>query len=115
MTMKRVCLEPTDTKKYDSDYNIVVDLFLDREGKPSPKMPALGCMGPISKSDGEIYPFIIRSNGDIDFGAGYGQGEREFHLNLRGDGRSVMLGEFFTYNENGDEIVYRVTKTVDLA
>jgi hypothetical protein len=112
MTIKRICLTPTDPKNYDKDYNITVDLNLSETGIPTERSTALGVRGSLKK-DSNNETFLFFKDGWGDFGSGFEEG-RDFHLNLRGAGRSVAVGEFFTYKDDSEEITYKVTQVINL-
>lgn len=113
MTIRRICLTPTDSENYDPEYNITVDLDLLDSGVPTNRMTAFGVRGGLSQNATNIEPFLLFADGSGDFGSGWEE-ERDFHFNLRGTGRAVMIGELFTYKCGGEEITYRVTQVINL-
>lgn len=113
MAIKRICLQPTDAEKYDPDYNITVDLFLTEDGTPTTKMTVFGVMGGMAQESENIQPFLLFKDGSADFGTDWDDEDRDCHFNLRENGRVVAVGELFTFDLSGDEIIYRVTKIVD--
>lgn len=114
MTMKRICLQPTDSENYDPDYNITVDIFLTEDGMPTTKMTAFGVMGGMAQDSQNIQPFLLFKDGTADFGTDWEDEYRDCRFNLRENGRAVAPGELFTFTLNGDEITYRVTQLVNL-
>jgi len=114
MPMKRICMVPTDTENYDSGYNITVDAFLTEEGVPTDRMTAFGARGGIAKNSENIEPFLLFKDGSLDFGTDWDVEDRDFHLNMRGQGRAIREGELFTFTGPGEEIIYRVKQMVDL-
>lgn len=113
MAIKRICLIPTDTETYDSNYNIAVDLNLLENGVPTRQMTAFGAMGGLAENSENIEPFLLFADGTGDFGSGWEE-ERDFRFNLRGTDRAVTVGEFFTYKNGEEEITYRVTQIIDI-
>jgi hypothetical protein len=113
MPIKRICLEPA-LKKYDSAWNITVDLFLNENGTSTDKMTAFGARGGVSPSAEEIEPFLLFTDGTLEFGTGWDEEQHDCHLNLRGEGKVIKAHEYFTYSGEGEEITYRVTQVVDL-
>ena len=114
MTIRRICLTPTDSETYTPDYNITVDLNLADSGVPTNRMTAFGVRGGLAESAENIEPFLLFTDGSGDFGSGWEE-ERDFHFNLRGTGRAVTIGELFTFIYGGEEITYRVTQVIDLS
>ncbi len=113
MTIKRICLTPTDSSTYGPDYKIAVDLDLLDNGVPSGRLTAIGVRGGLAKDSENIEPFLLFADGSGDFGSGWEE-ERDFHLNLLGMGRAVTAQEVFTFKNDEDEITYRVTQVIDL-
>lgn len=114
MTMKRICLQPTDAENYDPGYNITVDLFLAEDGIPTTKMTAFGVMGGMAQDSHDIQPFLLFKDGSADFGTDWDDEERNCLFNLRGNGRVIATGELFTFNLSGEEITYRVSQLIDV-
>jgi len=113
MPMKRICLVPTDPENHDATWNITVDLFLNDSGVSTDQMTAFGARGGVSRSSEEIGPFLLFTDGRLDFGTDFDDEYRDCHLNLRGSGRVIKQQEYFTYIGEGEEITYRVTQVVD--
>lgn len=68
MPMKRICLVPTDPENHDATWNITVDLFLNESGVPTDQMTAFGARVGVSPSSKEIGPFLLFTDGSLDFG-----------------------------------------------
>lgn len=110
MPIQRICLTPIGT--YGPDYNITVDLYLSESGVPTDRMTAFGVRGSL-REDSENEPFLLFRDGSGDFGSGW-EDERDFQLNLRGNGRAVRINELFTFESAGEQITYRVTQIIEL-
>lgn len=114
MHLKRVLLTPTDTMNHGPDSNITVDLILSDDGVPIGQHETFGMRsGRVGNEALNVEPFVLFDDGSGDYGSGWEE-ERDFHFNLRGAGRAVVLGEYFTYTFGELNITYRVTEVVDL-
>lgn len=111
----RVTLVPV---RDDESPNIVVDMTLLEGGIPSDRAVAFGALGGLSETSLLIEPFLLRRNGDVDFGTYCDADERYHHLNLRGEGRPVVLDALFTFRSMAvpydAEIIYRVDRLTPL-
>ena len=119
MPVFRVCLEPAlNHDNYGPAYNMSIDMILDDQGNPLPRMTFLGVMGGLAPNADGICPFVLFADGTGDFGDGFDAPYRDFTFNIVGPDAVVQPNEFFTYvgvGEDGEEIiVYRVVQMIPL-
>jgi hypothetical protein len=95
-----------DTGPEDDAWDpIIIDLLLDEEGNVSRKVPAVGWWGLFSPGD-DFYPFVLRSDGRVDFGSVYEKEEDRFgRCNLFD--KQIRRGEYVTFWFNEDELCMR--------
>ena len=67
MSIKRICMVPTDVENYDRSWNITVDLFLDDAGVSTDRMTAFGARGGIAPTSDEVEPFLLFNDGTLTF------------------------------------------------
>lgn len=110
--LHRVTLQSVDGSEEGS---FTFDLLLKADGKPLSNVNYFGCHGSITGSGG-VYPFILKSDGTIDYGGGYELDGRYGKTNLLS--KNIMKGEYATvcyhYDNELIEMTGIVTNSFDL-
>ncbi len=102
--VKLVWLE-TPLSTGDIESQILIDLKVDEESKEVfGNHPAFGILG--SLNQGEMYPFVMRQDGRIDFGNSHDVTERYWETNLRK--RAIKKGELITVEDEAGIHTYRI-------
>lgn len=108
-TCVRARLVWIDAKNKDEelDHQMLVDLVVDPEtGMCVGGQPSFGVYG--SPARDFSFPFVLRANGIVDYGANADDAERFDTLNIRA--RRIEQGEVVTYTGTDGEVSYRIAK-----
>jgi hypothetical protein len=106
-----VSVEASDEAENLED-QLMLDVIIDSESRLIlGTHPIFGVYGP--PRGGETFPFIMRMDGSLDFGAWAEPEDRFEQTNLRE--RPIRVGEYATYEARGDEWICRVVEVIDLA
>ncbi|UTH44503.1 hypothetical protein [Loktanella salsilacus] len=111
--MKFICIVaiPMDPElKNSRDDQLTIQLRVDASGKPSPKGHSFGWRG-IPTHNEDVFPFIMKANGQLDFGKYDEAIDRFGGIDLLEKDR-VSVGVNFVFTENEEDMNY-IIKTVE--
>jgi hypothetical protein len=89
----------------------ILDIVVDENNIARSGLVFFGIWGGIGHDD--AVPFVLMVDGQMDFGAGFQGVERFEQTNLLT--KKLVAGEFFSISMNGAEIVYKISKIIDLS
>lgn len=107
----RLVWSDADSRDEELDDQILIDLTINADGKSVGLMPAFGIYG--SPERVEVYPFILRMDGTVDYGNNSEVGDRFHEFNIRA--RPVKVGEYATYVDGNETWNYRIISVLDAA
>lgn len=110
--MKRVNLTPVGEK--DGDLNVTCDVMVGESGVPYLKMASFGVLGGFKESSETLLPFVLRPNGDVDFGTEFEDDEYRYGKTNLLSGRVLEVGELFTFRYDGNDYTYRVARIFEM-
>jgi hypothetical protein len=108
----RVVAEPTIDNP--DTLPLYLDVAIDSENEIAGAHAIFAFQGEINNSHGRSLPFMLKSNGRVDFGEGYKESSEQYgELDLR-DGK-VFEGRLLRFQGSGYDQKFRITKIVALA
>lgn len=97
--------------EWDGNWDVILDALVE-DDRLRAGINFFGVCGGF-KSDSTM-PFLLRPDGDVDFGYAVGSDETQFsRMNIHE--RSITVGEYFTHFHDGDEVVVKIVRLTDLA
>ncbi len=98
--------------EWDGNWDVVLDALVENDGTIRAGINFFGVCGGF-ESDSTM-PFLLRPDGDVDFGCAIGSEEAQFsRMNIHE--RAIIVGEYFTHFHDGDEVVVKIVQLTDLA
>ena len=89
------------------EFPLYVDAILDDNNKVSGSYPIFGFQGEIQQRSGASMPFILRSDGRMDFGEKYASTDRFYHFDLRDV--SISVKQLLRIHGDSYEGAFRIT------
>jgi hypothetical protein len=103
---KYVRITARPTVDNPDEFPLYVDLILDDNDKVLGNYPIFGFQGEIGQKSGASMPFILHSDGRMDFGEKYVSPDRFYHLDLRDV--SIRVKQLLTIHGDGYEGAFRI-------
>jgi hypothetical protein len=110
---RNIRITATPTVDNLEEFPFYVDLVLDDSSKVSGDHPIFGFQGEIAQRSGASMPFILHSDGRMDFGEKYDSPGRFFQIDLRDV--SVCVGQLLTISGDSYEGKFRIRDLKPLA
>ena len=96
----------------DEDLIVVFHILCDGDGKPAPQGHSFGWRGIPNRAEANVYPFILRANGQIDFGAAVDSMNSRFGTTSILELDRLQVGVTFEFNEDDDRDIYEVRAVI---
>ena len=108
------CLRITALPTVDNpvEFPLYVDVITDDSNMVSGMHPIFGFQGEIGQRSGASMPFILHSDGRMDFGEKYLTTGRFYHLDLRNV--SMDVGRLLTIHGEGYQASFRISELITL-
>jgi hypothetical protein len=97
--------------EWEGNWDVVLDVLLDNDNTIKAGINFFGICGGFESNS--VMPFLLRHDGDVDFGCAVGPEETQFsRMNIHE--RSMRVGEYFTHYHETDEVVLRIVQLTNL-
>ena len=108
--MLRLHAKPAVSSADWENCSFTLDIILDHELRIRTRLAYFGIWGAIGSDDPR--PFVLTSDGSIDFGGGFEGDDRFASTNLLT--KIIRVDEYFTFIKEDEELTLRIAKVTDL-
>ena len=96
------------------EFPIYIDVILDEDALVRSDRPYFGFQGEIEQRLGASMPFVVHSDGRMDFGEKYPSPDRFYQIDL--PGRRIKLDQLLTIDNGSDyKVLFRISDLASLA